>query len=160
MSRGNRQKLGLVLALVHRPELLVLDEPTSGFDPLVQNVFAVLIQERTSEGATVLLSSHTFEEINRLCQTVAIVKAGKVIVQDALERLRGRAARRITIVFQDDVPENYPPALESTKLSERKMEGQWRGDTGPLVEWCAQENVKDLEISPPLLDDAFLEFYK
>jgi ABC-2 type transport system ATP-binding protein len=160
MSRGNRQKLGLVLALVHRPELLVLDEPTSGFDPLVQNVFAELIQERTSEGATVLLSSHTFEEINRLCQTVAIVKAGKVIVQDALERLRGRAARRITIVFQDDVPENYPPALESTKLSERKMEGQWRGDTGPLVEWCAQENVKDLEISPPLLDDAFLEFYK
>ena len=160
MSRGNRQKLGLVLALVHLPELLVLDEPTSGFDPLVQSVFAELIQERTSEGATVLLSSHTFDEVNRLCRTVAIVKAGKVIVQDALEELRGRAARRVTIVFQDDVPEDHPPGLESTTQGERRLEGQWRGDTGPLVEWCGERGVKDLEVSPPLLDDAFLEIYR
>jgi len=108
----------------------------------------------------VLLSSHTFEEVNRLCQTVAIVKAGKVIVQDALEELRGRAARRVTIVFHGDVPEDYPAGLETTTLSEHKLGGQWRGDTGPLVEWCGEKSVRDLEISPPLLDDAFLEFYR
>ena len=160
MSRGNRQKLGLVLALVHRPELLVLDEPTSGFDPLVQKIFAELIQEHTTNGTTVLLSSHTFEEVNRLCHTVAIVKAGRVIVQDALPELRGRAARRVAISFQGEVPADYPPGLESITRSDGKLEGQWRGDTGPLVSWCGQIRVKDLEISPPLLDDAFLEFYK
>lgn len=160
MSRGNRQKLGLVLGLVHRPELLVLDEPTSGFDPLVQNVFVELIRERTTQGATVLLSSHTFEEVNKLCQTVAIVKSGRVIVQDTLEVLRGRAARRVIIVFQGEVPDDYAPGLESATVDGHKLEGQWRGDTGPLVDWCGQNRIKDLQISPPLLDDAFLEFYR
>lgn len=160
MSRGNRQKLGLVLALAHEPELIVLDEPTSGFDPLVQNIFAELMRERAEGGATVLLSSHTFAEVDRLCDSVAIVKAGEVIVQDDLPRLRERAARRVTLVFEDARPREHHPKLDFVEQRLNTVTGQWRGATGPLVQWCAEKEVIDLEISPPLLDDAFMEFYR
>ena len=90
LSKGNRQKLGLVLAFMHQPDLLVLDEPTSGLDPLLQDEFQTLIRETVAEGRTVFLSSHELDEVQRLVDRIAIIKDGRLVA----DRHRGRAAPR------------------------------------------------------------------
>ena len=102
MSRGMRQKLGLILASAHRPRLLILDEPTSGLDPLMQDVLMDLLRERTAEGTTVFFSSHTLSEVEQLCDHIAIVRDGEVVVDDALDVWRRKAGREITLVFSDE----------------------------------------------------------
>lgn len=160
MSRGNLQKLGLTLALAHQPELLILDEPSSGLDPLVQETFAELLLEAQRGGATVLLSSHTFAEVSRLCQDVAVVKEGRVVAHEQLDAFRGRAARQVVLVFSTPPAADPPSALQIEHRSENVWRGRWTGDTGPLLAWCAHQPIQDAEISPPLLDDAFLDFYR
>src|SRR5207248_10906723 len=88
LSKGNKQKIGLVIALQHRPELLVLDEPTSGLDPLVQQSFYALVREARAEGRTVFLSSHILGEVERTCDRVAIIREGRLVKVDRVEALR------------------------------------------------------------------------
>jgi ABC-2 type transport system ATP-binding protein len=160
MSRGNVQKLGLVLALAPRPEVLVLDEPSSGLDPLVQETFAELLLEAQRRGATVLLSSHTFSEVGRLCQTVAVVKDGRVVAHQPLSVFRARAARQVVLTFSADIPEEAPPGLLVQHRGGNIWRGRWSGDTGPLLQWCAAQQIADIEISGAVLDDAFLDLYR
>ena len=94
LSKGNRQKIGLVLAFMHRPDLVVLDEPTSGLDPLVQAEFERLVREVVAEGRTVFLSSHDLDEVQRLADRIAIVRAGRLVTTDTVEGFRGEAPRR------------------------------------------------------------------
>lgn len=160
MSRGNIQKLGLVMAMVAKPELLILDEPSSGLDPLVQETFIELLLEAQQAGATVLLSSHTFSEVSRLCQTVAVVKEGVVIAHEPLAVFRARAARQVVLSFGLSAPAEPPPGLEVDHRSESLWRGRWSGETGPLLRWCAGHDIVDLEISGAELDDAFLDLYR
>ena len=160
MSRGNVQKLGLVLALASRPEFLILDEPSSGLDPLVQETFAELLLEAQKAGATVLLSSHTFSEVARLCQTVAVVKAGKVVAHEPLSVFRARAARQVALTFATPPAGEAPPGLTLEHGSATVWRGRWSGDTGPLLRWCAAQEIADIEISGAVLDDAFLDLYR
>ena len=99
LSKGNRQKIGVVLALMHRPELLILDEPTSGLDPLMQEEFARVIRETVAEGRTVFLSSHELDEVQRVVDRVAIIKEGRLIVTDTVDGLRQAAPRTIEFRF-------------------------------------------------------------
>ena len=92
LSKGNRQKIGVVLALMHRPELLILDEPTSGLDPLMQDEFARLMRETVAEGRTVFLSSHELDEVQRVVDRVAIIKDGRLIVTDTVDGPAARSA--------------------------------------------------------------------
>ncbi len=161
MSRGNLQKVGLVVALAAKPELLLLDEPSSGLDPLVQETFADLIKEaQDGDRTTVLISSHTFSEVARLCRTVVVVKDGRVVAGEPLDALRARAGRRVVLTFQDPPEGALPEGLEIDDPSGSIWKGRWMGDTGPLLAWCADRTLLDLEISAPLLDDAFLDFYR
>ncbi|MFG3703054.1 ABC transporter ATP-binding protein, partial [Micromonospora sp. NPDC047620] len=102
LSKGNRQKIGLLLAFMHRPDLLVLDEPTAGLDPLLQDEFARLVHETVANGRTVFLSSHELDEVQRLVDRLAIIKEGRIVVSDTVEGLRGAAPR--TIEFRFDHP--------------------------------------------------------
>lgn len=162
MSRGNLQKLGLVLAMAAQPELLILDEPSSGLDPLVQETFVDLLLEAQAAGTTVLLSSHTFSEVSRLCQTVAVVKLGVVIAHEPLSVFRARAARRVVLSFGASAmpPAEPPPGLELMTRTENQWRGRWSGDTGPLLRWCAAHEIEDLEVSGAELDEAFLDLYR
>ena len=103
LSKGNRQKIGLVLAFMHRPELLVLDEPTSGLDPLMQDEFHRLLRETTADGRTVFLSSHELDEVQRVADRVAIIKQGQLVVGDSVEALRRRAPQTIELRFKTPV---------------------------------------------------------
>ena len=121
MSRGTRQKLGLVLALAHKPRLLVLDEPTSGLDPVMQGVLAGYLRELATAGHTVFFSSHTLREVETLCDRVAVVRQGRIIADESLETLRGQARRVVQLVFADEaaaVAAAKHPSL-SPKLGER-----------------------------------------
>ena len=103
LSKGNRQKIGILLAVMHRPELVILDEPTSGLDPLMQNEFEHLMRELVSSGATVFLSSHELDEVQRVANRVAIIKEGRLIVTDTVDALRRDASRTIEFSFPSNV---------------------------------------------------------
>ena len=99
LSKGNKQKIGLVIALQHRPELLILDEPTSGLDPLVQQTFYALVREAQAEGRTVFLSSHILSEVERTCDRVAIIRDGQLVKVDSIEALRDLAHHQVELRF-------------------------------------------------------------
>lgn len=101
MSRGMRQKLGIVLALVHEPQLVILDEPTSGLDPLMCDELYGCLRELTSTGATVFFSSHTLSEVELLCNRVAIVRGGKIIADETMDALRKRVHRSVVLRYRD-----------------------------------------------------------
>ncbi len=102
MSKGTRQKIGIVAALMHDPDILVLDEPTSGLDPLMQNRFIDLIREEKKRGKTILLSSHMFEEVERTCDRIGIIREGRLVTVDAVETLRDRHLRRHTVQLSSE----------------------------------------------------------
>ena len=101
MSKGMKQKLGIVAAFMHDPRILLLDEPTSGLDPLMQNRFIQLLDAEKAKGKTILLSSHIFEEVERTCDRVGIIRAGRLVADDPVETLRGRYLRSYTVTLED-----------------------------------------------------------
>ena len=103
-SKGNKQKIGLVVAFQHRPDLLILDEPTSGLDPLVQQTFYEIIREAKAEGRTIFLSSHILSEVEKTCDRVAIIRDGRLAKVDRVEALRDLAHHQVELRFAGDVP--------------------------------------------------------
>ncbi len=163
MSRGMRQKLGLVLALAHRPKLLVLDEPTTGLDPLMQDELARALTEMAARGHTVFFSSHTLSEVEAVCDRVAFVRRGRLAADETIEGLRQRARRRVTITFRDAqaaAAAEPPAALVVEERRDRHWTGELLGDAGSIREWLAQEPVDDFVVGPPELDALFRSFYR
>ena len=163
MSRGMRQKLGLIMALVHRPRLLVLDEPTSGLDPLMQAELAGCLRELASAGHTVFFSSHTLSEVESLCDRVAIVRRGRIIADETLASLRGRARRVVELVFADAAAVagvQLPDFLKLKQQDGRRLCCELAGPTPPLIDWVAQQSLDDISISRPDLESLFREFYE
>jgi ABC-2 type transport system ATP-binding protein len=162
MSRGMRQKLGLILALAHKPQILVLDEPTGGLDPLIQDELMDYLRELAADGHTIFLSSHTLSEVEQLCDRIAIVRDGTIVADESLEALRGRAQRSVTILFPDSgsADRTEPPAfLKLDSRIGRRWQGRLEGPAPPLIRWAAEQSLEDIEISPPNLDSLFRRFY-
>jgi ABC-2 type transport system ATP-binding protein len=162
MSRGMRQKLGLILALVHRPRLLVLDEPTSGLDPLMQDVLSDLLRERAAAGDTVFFSSHTLSEVERLCDRIAIVRDGQVVADERLAAMRQRARREVTLTFADVAAAQRvpaPPFLEHVTRTGTQWRAELTGSVAAFLSWAAGLSLVDLELSPPRLESLFRRFY-
>ena len=163
MSRGMRQKLGLILALAHRPKLLVLDEPTSGLDPLMQRLLYRHLRERASEGATVFFSSHTLSEVEDLCDRVAIVRDGVLVAEESVDALRARAGRQIRLRWGNGYPTEgttSPPFLQVEKRDGREWQCVLSGSIQQFVQWAANQSLDDLTIGPPDLDTVFRRFYQ
>jgi beta-exotoxin I transport system ATP-binding protein len=159
LSRGNLQKVGLMLALAPEPSLLLLDEPTSGLDPLMQEVFSQIIHEENARGTTVLLSSHTFSEVEKLCQTLALVKGGEIVARDTLSSFKKKARRRLVLHLKEALPENLPESLTVISYQENRLLAFWTGELDELLHFVNHLSLDDLEITAPLLDEAFLEHY-
>ena len=163
MSRGMRQKLGLLMALVHNPRLLILDEPTSGLDPLMQVELANCLRELASAGHTVFFSSHTLSEVESLCDRVAVVRQGHIIADETLQSLRGRARRIVEIVLADEETAacvQLPDFLKLNRRDGRQCYCELEGPTPPLICWAAQQAIEDMSISPPDLESLFRKFYE
>jgi ABC-2 type transport system ATP-binding protein len=159
-SRGMKQKLGLIQALMHRPELLILDEPTTALDPLVRQTLFEELRAVAAEGRTVLFSSHTLSEVEELCDEVAIVRRGRLIENDRIEVLRNRAVRRVEVFLNAGAPP--PPPPPGLRISHRQngvLEGAWVGHIDPLLAWLRDAAVADVVIAPPDLEDLFLAYY-
>jgi ABC-2 type transport system ATP-binding protein len=164
-SKGMRQKIGLILALFHKPELLILDEPTSALDPLMQQVLYEELRAAADAGRTVLFSSHSLAEVQALCQHVVILRSGRVVASTSIEALRANAPRRLTLRYADGAT----PALSSrlpeglTLLDETREDGlivaRWVGAPRGLFAWLATQSLADATLAPPNLDDLFLTYY-
>jgi ABC-2 type transport system ATP-binding protein len=163
LSRGNRQKIGIVQALFHAPELLILDEPTGGLDPLMQEAFHQLVAEERDRGATVFLSSHDLDEVERLCDRVAIIRDGRLVAVEHVADLTARRFRHATVAFADDVDLSRLRALRGV----RDVQGDGRrvrfaveaGGLDAVVKVLAQHEIVDLELAHPTLEEIFLTFY-
>ncbi len=160
-SRGMKQKLGLIQALMHRPQILILDEPTTGLDPLMQQTLYDELRRVVAEGRTVLFSSHTLSEVEQLCDEVAILRDGRLVEQERIDVLRQRAVRHVILTFEDGRPPatSPPPQLAITQRELGRWSGAWRGSTRALVEWLAANPMRDVVITPPSLEDLFMAYY-
>jgi len=161
-SKGNKQKVGLVVALQHRPELLILDEPTSGLDPLIQQTFFDLVLEARREGRTVFLSSHIISEVERTADRVAIIREGRLVRVDRVEALRDLSHHDVTLRFASHVPAGVFEALAGVSHV-RSEDGTLRmrvtGPIGPVVREAGRYELVDFESREPSLEETFLAEY-
>ena len=159
-SRGMRQKIGVVQALQHDPELAVLDEPTEGLDPLMQHAFYRLLDDLRSEGRTVFFSSHVLSEVERLCDRVAIIRAGRLMALHEVADLLERRRRRVMLRWRGAAPDpSTLHGLENVQVDGSRIIGSLTGDIAAFVRSIASPNLEDLTIEPASLEEAFLEYY-
>jgi ABC-2 type transport system ATP-binding protein len=163
LSRGNRQKVGLILATFHEPELLILDEPTGGLDPLMQEEFLVLVAEERERGCAVFISSHDLDEVQRVCDRVGIVRSGKLIAVERMADLLGKARRKVTVRVADSTGLTELRCLEG--VSDLEVDGDCAtfrviGDFDLVVKALAAHHVLDLEAVHPSLEEVFLGYYR
>jgi ABC-2 type transport system ATP-binding protein len=162
-SRGMRQKIGIVQALQHDPELAILDEPSEGLDPLMQRAFYEVLDSLRASGRTVFFSSHVLSEVERVCDRVAIVRAGRLVEVDEVAALLARQQRRVSIRLGDAAP---VPSLEGVAgvsdvvVTPGRLECALEGDPRPFLAAIAGAEVLDLVVEPAGLEDAFLELYE
>lgn len=163
MSRGMRQKLGLILVLSHEPRLLILDEPTASLDPVMQEKLKQRLLGLASRGHTVFFSSHTLSEIEPLCERVVILRAGRVVADSSVKDLRARAQRQIILRWNnaEDARKIEPPSdLEILERQERLWRAALRGSVQGLLRWLAAQPVEDVMIGQPDMETLFQQYYR
>jgi ABC-2 type transport system ATP-binding protein len=162
LSTGNRRKIALLLAFVSDADLLVLDEPTNGLDPLMQHEFVELVREAKRAGRTVFLSSHVLSEVQRVADRVVVLRAGRIVASGTVGELRGRARQRIEVWFAGDPPAEELralPGLEGVAVDGRRFTATLTGPVDPLLRLLATHEVESLLVEEPDLEEAFLDLY-
>jgi len=163
LSKGNRQKLGVLLAFFHRPDLLVLDEPTAGLDPLMQQEFNALLREAADGGRTVFLSSHVLAEVQHVAHRVAVVREGRLELTDTVEGLRSRAFTRVEATFGALPPPHAFDGVPGVRELERRdgtVVLALNGVADPLVKALARHEVLALDSHEADLEDVFLDLFR
>jgi ABC-2 type transport system ATP-binding protein len=164
LSKGNRQKIGIVQAFVHRPELVVLDEPTAGLDPLLQGEVRAILRETAADGRTVFLSSHSLDEVQHVADRVGVLRAGRLVDVDVVEGMRERSLRHVTVTFGDRFDPGSIEAIEGVRILD--TEGSTVRLSAPetamdaLVKALSASTVVDLVSEPADLEEIFLELYR
>jgi ABC-2 type transport system ATP-binding protein len=161
-SKGNKQKVGVVIALQHRPELLFLDEPTSGLDPLVQQTFFSTLRETVADGATVFLSSHILSEVEKSCDRVAIIREGRLAKVDTVEALRDLAHHQVELRFSGPVPAaefEALPGVSEVTVDDNVLRMRVSGAITPVVQAAARFELLDFVSREPSLEETFLAQY-
>ncbi|HEY5628246.1 MAG TPA: ABC transporter ATP-binding protein [Candidatus Limnocylindrales bacterium] len=162
LSRGNRQKIGVVAAFMGEEPLLVLDEPTSGLDPLMQREFLALVAEARSAGRTMFLSSHNLVEVERACDRVAIIRDGSIVDVSSVGDLMGAHWRSVNLVLEaPPAPDAFDlPNVEVVAMTGREVHLMVRGDVNALLARVAAHRVVDVAITTPDVEDLFLRLYR
>ena len=159
-SKGMRQKLALIAALQHDPDLLILDEPTDGLDPLIQHAFEQVLLERRDAGRTIFMSSHDLAEVERICARVAVVRGGELILEGAIADLTRHHRRQAVIRFAGEPPSFAAvPQVTVVHRDGAQVTVAIEGDIAALVKFLATTELIDLLLPPPRLEDIFLDLY-
>jgi beta-exotoxin I transport system ATP-binding protein len=160
-SRGMRQKLGIIQALQHDPELAILDEPSEGLDPLMQRAFYGILEDLRSEGRTIFFSSHVLSEVERVCDRVAIIRLGRLVALEDVPALLARRKRNVELRLGGPPPALAGvPGVTDIVTGDGLLTCRLEGDVGPFLRAIAGSAIHDLTIEPARLEEAFLEFYE
>ncbi|MCZ2846022.1 MAG: ABC transporter ATP-binding protein [Candidatus Bathyarchaeota archaeon] len=162
LSTGNKQKLGLILALMHKPKVLILDEPTSGLDPLLQHTIYDILKSEARRGTSIFMSSHNLAEVERICDRACIIKNGKIVTIESISELKNKKLYTIYVYFEKMIPKDMliSERVEIIKEFEDGFMLTVRGDINPLLYKLNQQKLKDLEINHANLEEIFMEHYK
>lgn len=161
MSLGNKKKVGIIQGLLHSPKLIILDEPTSGLDPLMQRIFFDLIKEESSNGATVLFSSHILSEVQRICDRVAIIREGRIIRTQRIADLRKDAYKKVSFTLEDEatVKDIALSGVMNQEIHGQTIRFLYKGDCGLLLKELSTQAIININISDPPLEEVFLHYY-
>ncbi len=157
LSFGNRKKVGIVCALQHKPELCILDEPTSSLDPLMQREFYSILQERNNEGTTIFLSSHILSEVGKYCKKAAVIKDGRILVEDTVEKLAHTGVKRVTLKGIDDIIENEH--IKDIKRDADSVNFLYSGESDKLIHFIRSVKPADFTVTDPDLEEVFMHYY-
>lgn len=163
LSRGNKQKIGLIQAMFHRPPLLILDEPTGGLDPLVQEEFLEIVGEVREEGRTVFFSSHVLSEVERVCDRVGIIREGELADVEPTGQLVNKSFRHVVLDFSDEVdPKPFArlPGVEGLRSDGNTLTFTLHDDLDEVVKLAAGHRLVGLEYERPSLEEIFLTYYE
>ncbi len=162
-STGNRQKVGLIQAFMNKPDVVMLDEPSTGLDPLVQQEFQAIVRETSEDGRTVFLSSHTLSEVDRVASRVGIIRNGKLVVVETMEMLKQKAIRHVTFQFADPVPASTFEGVEGIHDAEHegaKVRIAYKGPVTNLLREASKFDVLTMHSSEADLEEIFLAYYR
>lgn len=163
LSRGNKQKIGLIAALMHSPDMLILDEPTSGLDPLIQAEFYAILRERRAEGKTTFMSSHILSEVQNICDRVGFIRDGKLVNIAPLDDLLQKAPQEVSVIFADAPPIaalKHVAGIRHPRAHGDALIFDFSGDTNKLLRVLAAHRIKNLTITEPDLEKLFLHYYQ
>lgn len=163
LSTGNKQKISLILVLMNNPDVVIMDEPTTGLDPLLQNTIYEILLEMKDVGKTIFMSSHNLSEVEKICQRVAIIRSGKLISVENIKNLNKKKLYRVRLVYQD-----HQDIEGIEKIKDVKIEAQTpvelhftvSGDIEPVIKYLAGKRIGDLEITHASLEETFIDYYK
>lgn len=161
LSSGNKQKLAIILGLIGSPQLLILDEPTQGLDPLFQNAVYELLMSFRASGGTVFVSSHNLPEVQRICDRVGIIREGKVVAEESLESLREKSRHIVRARFAKPVPKSAIKlsGVELVRRHGAEVELKVQGSLNPTLKLLSRHDVIDLEVTHASLEEIFMEMY-
>jgi ABC-2 type transport system ATP-binding protein len=163
LSRGNRQKVGLVQAVMHDPELLILDEPTSGLDPFLQHEFAAILREAADNGHTAFVSSHVMGEVQQIADQVGIIREGRMVTVERVEALIERSTRQVSIIFEGPIEIgdfSTVPGIYDLRVEGNELTCRLDGRADALVKAAARHTVITLSVEEPDLEDLFFKYYE
>ena len=165
LSKGNRQKVGIIYAFQHKPDVLILDEPTIGLDPLISQIVLDLIRETAQAGATVLLSSHDLSEVAAVCGRAAILREGRLVELAPISKIVQQGQRRIKVWFVEgfQVPELQANQLAGVQVIERNSNSlyiAYQGTADALLKWLARFPIERITTPETSLEDAFIQYYQ
>ena len=160
LSHGTLQKLGIVQAFFHTPELLILDEPTIGLDPLMQEAFYRLLEERVAKGSTVFLSSHNLAEVEKNCHRMAIIRKGKIEQTDSIENLRKIVNQLLVFILSKPIENIELPGASLIRRQGNEWEFMIQGEIAPILKKLSELPIERLVLPEPSLEEIFINFYK
>jgi ABC-2 type transport system ATP-binding protein len=160
-SRGMRQKLGIIQAMMHDPEILILDEPTNSLDPLMQQKVYDLLSQFSASSGTVFFSSHIINEVERICSRVAIIRAGRLVAENSVDELRAKSVQHISMVLcpETELSEPLPEGFQIISRDGRKIHLLVSGDAKQILNYLHAQSVEFITIEPPSLEEVFMKFY-
>jgi ABC-2 type transport system ATP-binding protein len=163
LSSGNKKKVSIIQSLVHKPALLIMDEPTAGLDPLMQSAFFDIMRSENQKGTTIFFSSHILGEVQMFCRRVAIIKEGKIVQVEDIDNLRKKQLKKVFIEFREQVDAiaiKVPGVVNFVTGPGNTMSFMFSGDINELTGFLSGSKINNLMIEEPSLDEIFMHYYQ